>query len=63
VTYQELREEIAKILFYQTTMEHDWDSRKDWVKDQYRKDVDEIFELIKKSGWELNPKNHDSPRS
>jgi hypothetical protein len=53
VTYQELREEIAKKLFYQTTMEHDWDSRKDWVKDQYRKDVDEIFELIEKSGWEL----------
>ena len=53
MTYQELREEIAKKLFYQTTMEHDWDSRKDWVKDQYRKDVDEIFELIEKSGWEL----------
>ena len=63
MTYQELREEIAKKLFHQTTMEHDWDSRKDWVKDQYRKDVDEIFELIEKSGWELNPKTHDSPRS
>ena len=43
MTYSELREQIAKIVFHQTTMEHDWEARKDWVKDTFRKDTDEIF--------------------
>jgi hypothetical protein len=45
------------MIFHQTTMEHDWDARKDWVKDQYRKDADEIFNLIKEAGWVLRPKD------
>jgi len=57
MTYQELKEEIAKLIFHQTTMEHDWNSRKDWVKDTFRKDTDEIFKLINESGWEIVPKD------
>jgi hypothetical protein len=57
MTYQELREKIAQMIFHQTTMEHDWEARKDWVKDMYRKDVDEIFNLIKESGWVVQPKD------
>jgi hypothetical protein len=57
MTYQELREQTAQMIFHQTTMEHDWDARKDWVKDQYRKDADEIFNLIKEAGWVLQPKD------
>jgi hypothetical protein len=57
MTYQELREQIAKMLFHQTTMEHDWESRKEWVKDTYRKDTDEIFNLIKEAGWVILPKD------
>jgi hypothetical protein len=56
VTYQELREQIAKMLFHQTTMEHDWEVRKDWVKDTYLKNTDEIFNLIKEAGWIILPK-------
>jgi phosphoribosyl-ATP pyrophosphohydrolase len=57
MTYQELKEEIAKLIFHQTTMEHDWNSRKDWVKDTFRKDTDEIFKLINEAGWEIVPKD------
>ena len=57
MTYQELREQIAKMIFHQTTMEHDWEERKDWVKDQYRKNVDEIVNLIQESGWVILPKD------
>jgi hypothetical protein len=57
MTYQELKEEIAKMIFHQTTMEHDWELRKDWVKDTYRKDTDELFKLISDAGWEIVPKN------
>jgi hypothetical protein len=56
VTYQELREQIAKMLFHQTTMEYDWEVRKDWVKDTYLKNTDEIFNLIKEAGWIILPK-------
>jgi hypothetical protein len=56
MTYQELREQIAKVLFHHTTMEHDWESRKEWVKDSYRKEADEIFNLIKEWGWIIIPK-------
>ena len=59
MTYQELREQMAKMIFHQTTMEHDWESRKDWVKDQYRKNVDEIVNLIQESGWVILQKDHD----
>ena len=38
MTYQELREQIAQMIFHQTTMERDWEARQDWVKDMYRKD-------------------------
>jgi hypothetical protein len=61
MTYQELREQIAQMIFHQTTMERDWEARQDWVKDMYRKDVDEIFNLIQKAGWLLQPK--DKPLS
>ena len=47
------------MIFHQTTMEHDWESRKDWVKDQYRKNVDEIVNLIQESGWVILQKDHD----
>jgi len=57
MTYQELREQIAQMIFHQTTMERDWDARKDWVKDQYRKDADEIFKAIQAAGWVLQPKD------
>ena len=57
MTYQELREQIAKMIFHQTTMEHDWEARKEWVKDMYRKDTDEIFNLIKEAGWVILPKD------
>ena len=50
LTFSELREQIAKTIFYQTTMEHDWEPRKDWVKDTFRKETDEIFNVIKKLG-------------
>ena len=63
MTYQELREQIAKMIFHQTTMEHDWESRKDWVKDQYRKDVDEIINLIQESGWVILPKDQNLPEN
>jgi hypothetical protein len=55
VTYEELREQIAKTLFHQATMEQDWEWRKDWVKDTYRKEADEILKLIHESGWEIKP--------
>ena len=61
MTYQELREQIAIMIFHQTTMERDWEARKDWVKDMYRKDVDEIFNLIQEAGWLLQSK--DQPLS
>ena len=57
MTYQELREQIAIMIFHQTTMERDWEARKDWVKDMYRKDVDEIFNLIQEAGWLLQSKD------
>lgn len=63
MTYQELRELIAKMLFHQTTMEHDWESRKDWVKDTYRKDTDEILKLINEAGWEIVPKDRSHQES
>jgi hypothetical protein len=63
MTYQELREQVAKLIFHQTTMEHDWEVRKDWVKDQYRKDADEIFILIKESGWILQNSQSAEPKS
>jgi hypothetical protein len=63
MAFEELREQIAKTLFSQTTMEHDWESRRDWVKDQYRKDADEIFDIIEKSGRVLNPKAQNLPSS
>jgi len=63
MTYQELREQIAKMIFHQTTMEHDWDARKDWVKNQYRKDADEIFNLIKEAGWIIPPKDQNLPQN
>jgi hypothetical protein len=56
MTYLELREEISKMIFHQTTMEQDWESRKDWVKDMYRKDTDQIMNLIKEAGWVILPK-------
>ncbi|MGA7674052.1 MAG: hypothetical protein WCA78_03290 [Rhizomicrobium sp.] len=55
-TYAELREQIAEMLFHQTTMEHNWEERKDWVKDTYYKDTDELFNVIKEAGWVLIPK-------
>jgi hypothetical protein len=55
--YPELRENIAKMIFHQTTMEQDWESRKDWVKDMYRKDTDQIMTLIKEAGWVVHPKD------
>ena len=61
MTYQELKEEIAKMIFHQTTMEHDWDLRQDWVKDTFRKDTDEILKLINESGWEIVPKDRNHP--
>jgi phosphoribosyl-ATP pyrophosphohydrolase len=61
MTYQELKEEIAKMIFHQTTMEHDWDSRKDWVKDTFRKDTDEILKFINEAGWEIVPKDRNHP--
>ena len=61
MTYQELKEEIAKMIFHQTTMEHDWDSRKDWVKDTFRKDTDEILKIINEAGWEIVPKDRNHP--
>jgi hypothetical protein len=61
MTYQELREQIAKTIFHQTTMERDWDARKDWVKDQYRKDADEIFKIIRDAGWLIQPPDIDAP--
>ena len=63
MTYKELREQIAKMIFHQTTMEHDWDARKDWVKNQYRKDADEIFNLIKEAGWIIPPKDQNLPQN
>ncbi len=54
--HQELRERVAQKLFHQSTMEHDWDTRRDFVKDMYRKQADQIFNLIKDSGWELRPR-------
>jgi hypothetical protein len=59
MTYSELREQIAKIVFHQTTMEHDWEARKDWVKDTFRKDTDEIFKAIADGGWIIMPKDQD----
>ncbi len=61
MTYPELKEEIAKMIFHQTTMEHDWDSRKDWVKDTFRKDADEILKFINAAGWEIVPKDRNHP--
>jgi hypothetical protein len=58
MTYQELREQIAKLLFYHTPMEHDWESRKEWVKDTYLKEADEILNLIRESGWTIIPKSN-----
>jgi hypothetical protein len=55
--YPELREAIAKMIFHQTTMEQDWESRKDWVKEMYRKDTDQIINLIKEAGWVVQPKD------
>ncbi len=63
MTYQELREQIAKMLFHQTTMEHDWEPRKDWVKDIYRKNTDEILNLIKEAGWVVLPKGQILPEN
>ncbi len=63
MTYQELREQVAIMIFHQTTMEHDWEKRKDWVKEQYRKDADEIFNLIKESGWVILPKDQNLPQN
>jgi hypothetical protein len=55
-TLEELKEKIAELLFLQTTMEHDWESRKDWVKDEYRNKVNEVFKLIEKEGYVLKTK-------
>ncbi len=62
-TFEELREEIAKMLFHQATFETDWDLRKDSSKDTYRKTADEIFNLIKNAGWILKPNDHSLPQS
>ena len=62
MTYSELREQIAKIIFHQTTMEHDWEARRDWVKDTFRKDTDEIFKAIEEAGWIIQPKDQDLPK-
>ena len=62
MTYSELREQIAKIIFHQTTMEHDWEARRDWVKDTFRKDTDEIFKAIEEAGWIIQPKDQGLPK-
>ncbi len=63
MTYSELREQIARIIFHQTTMERDWEARKDWVKDTFRKETDEIFNAIKEAGWVILPKDQSLPKS
>jgi hypothetical protein len=63
LTYSELREQIAKTIFHQTTMERDWEPRKDWVKDTFRKNTDEIFNVLKEAGWVILPKDQNLPKS
>jgi hypothetical protein len=62
MTYSELREQIAKIIFHQTTMELDWEARRDWVKDTFRKDTDEIFKAVEEAGWIIQPKDQGLPK-
>ena len=62
MTHSELREQIAKIIFHQTTMEHDWEPRRDWVKDTFRKNTDEIFKAIEEAGWIIQPKDENLPK-
>jgi len=62
-TYEELREQIAKMLFHQATYETDWELRIDSNKDAYRKNADEILNLIKKAGWILKPNDQSLPQS
>ena len=57
MTIPELKEQVSKLLFEQSTMEHDWDSRNEWVKEMYRKQADRIFDLITQSGWDIKPKD------
>ena len=57
MTIQELKERISKMLFEETTMEHDWDSRNEWVKEMYRKKTEQIFSLITEGGWVVKPED------
>ena len=54
--FVELKEQIAALMCRQATMERDWDSHATWMKEMYRKNTDQILDLIDQAGWVLQPK-------